>query len=78
MEIYPGSGVYMNPEELASIKLLSMEPTILARNLFRRLFTLEEVSGQCLFGKKCNANKNVHSRPPVDAVRRNAIISEYY
>ncbi|OXA43002.1 putative BEN domain-containing protein B1 [Folsomia candida] len=75
VEIYPGSGVYMNPEELASIKLLSMEPTILARNLFRRLFTLEEVSGQCLFGKKCNANKNVHSRPPVDAVRRNAIIN---
>ncbi|OXA48520.1 uncharacterized protein LOC118436910 [Folsomia candida] len=74
IEIYPGSGVTMNAGELASIKLVSNEPTVTARNLFRRLFTVEELSTHSLFGKKCNANKDAVPLSRIDQVRSNAVI----
>lgn len=64
----------MNAGELASIKLVSNEPTVTARNLFRRLFTVEELSTHSLFGKKCNANKDAVPLPRIDQVRSNAVI----
>lgn len=74
IEIYPGSGVMINAGELASIKLVSREPTITARNLFRRLFTEEELSTHSLFGKKCNANKDAVPLPRIDQIRSNAVL----
>ncbi|OXA41145.1 uncharacterized protein LOC118439061 [Folsomia candida] len=71
---YPDSNVVLPAADLAAIKLGSNKPTVLARNLFRRLFSSDELSRHSLFGKKCNANKNAEPLPVIDTIRRDAII----
>lgn len=76
MELWPGTGVNITTTELASIKTMSQQPTILARNLFRRIFTTEELSSHSLFGKTSNANHAAVILPSIDATRRDAVISK--
>ncbi|OXA42987.1 hypothetical protein Fcan01_22379 [Folsomia candida] len=75
VELYPESGVTLASSDLASIKMASPKPTILARNLFRRLFSAAELSGHSLQGKKCNANQDKATLPAIDSVRRDAVIN---
>lgn len=49
VELYPDSGVFLPSSDLAAIKIASNKPTVLARNLFRRLFSIEEMSSHSLF-----------------------------
>ena len=50
----------------------------LARNLMRALFDESELVGRSLFGKVCNANKLLPTRPAIDQKRRDAIIRNFY
>ncbi|XP_035716230.1 uncharacterized protein LOC118439221 [Folsomia candida] len=75
VELYPDSGVFLPSSDLAAIKIASNKPTVLARNLFRRLFSIEEMSSHSLFGKKCNANQGQVPLPEIDVGRRNAVIN---
>ncbi|OXA47475.1 hypothetical protein Fcan01_17793 [Folsomia candida] len=75
VEIYPNSGVTLPMADLTSIKMVSSKPTVLARNLFRRLFTTEELLTHSLLGKKCNANSNAAPPLPIiDIPKRDAVI----
>ncbi|OXA61095.1 hypothetical protein Fcan01_05756 [Folsomia candida] len=74
VELYPSSGVTLSAAELASIKLMSNQPTVRARNLFRRLFTLDELRTHSLLGKRCNANRNAIPLPAIDPNHCNAVI----
>lgn len=66
----------MNVAELASIKMMSSQSSsVLARNLFRRLFSAEELTGHSLYGKKCNANATL-PLPEIDPARRDAVIGK--
>lgn len=76
MEIYPGTGVKITVGEMTSIKMVSHQPTVLARNLFRRFFSTEELSTHSLLGKTCNANRDSASLPAIDNIRRDAIMSK--
>lgn len=62
--------------DLLAIKMGSNKPTVYARNLFRRLFSSEELGRHSLLGKKCNANRSAEVLPVIDTIRRDAIISE--
>ncbi|OXA41200.1 uncharacterized protein LOC118439102 [Folsomia candida] len=74
VELYEGTGLKMNVAELASIKMMSSQSSsVLARNLFRRLFSAEELTGHSLYGKKCNANATL-PLPEIDPARRDAVI----
>ncbi|XP_035711259.1 uncharacterized protein LOC118436770 [Folsomia candida] len=57
------------------MRVMSPKPTILARNLFRQLFSAEELSNHSLFGKKSNANRGRETLPEIDSVRRDAVIN---
>ncbi|ODM90701.1 hypothetical protein Ocin01_15982, partial [Orchesella cincta] len=74
VEIYPSSGVLMKKGDLDAIKLLSNQMTVLARNMFRSIFTPEELASHSLYGKSCNANKTQVPLPAIDCVKRDAVI----
>ncbi|CAG7649996.1 unnamed protein product [Allacma fusca] len=74
IELSEGSGVYLRSSKVAAAKLASKTPSILARNLFRYVFSSEEMTGRSLLGRKCNANKEVSALPAVDPVKRDAIV----
>ncbi|CAL8111758.1 unnamed protein product [Orchesella dallaii] len=67
-------GVHVERGALSTAKLMSTGPATLARNLFRIVFTKEELYGKSLLGKMCNANKNTNQLPSIDSVRRDAVI----
>ncbi|XP_035706236.1 uncharacterized protein LOC110841934 isoform X1 [Folsomia candida] len=74
VELYEGSGVTLPAAELASIKIMSNKPTTLARNLFRRLFSPEELASHSLNGKICNANQLAPPLPKIDTAKSDAVI----
>ncbi|OXA47898.1 hypothetical protein Fcan01_17481 [Folsomia candida] len=75
VEIYANSGVTLPMADLTSIKMVSSKPTVLARNLFRRIFTTEELSTHSPLWKKCNANSNAAPPLPIiDIPKRDAVI----
>jgi len=69
-------GVNVSKQDLDMVKAVSKKPTIFARNLMRLVFDDEELQGKSLFGSKCNANKEP-PKEPIDAVKRDAVISKY-
>lgn len=73
----PDTGVKMRKLEAEKIKMMSGNPTILARNLFRHFFSPEVLSAHSLFGKFCNANKSQFPLPAIDPLRRDAIIGKF-
>ncbi|OXA56422.1 hypothetical protein Fcan01_09175 [Folsomia candida] len=75
IELFDGSGVRIESSVLASMRVMSPKPTILARNLFRQLFSAEELSNHSLFGKQSNANRGRETLPEIDSVRRDAVIN---
>jgi len=67
----------MDEEILQQKILVSKTLIILARNLFRHFFTVEELKTRSLYGRKSNAVKNDDAiLPELDSRRRDAIISE--
>jgi hypothetical protein len=66
----------MDEEILHQKILVSKTLVILARNLFRHFFTVEELKTRSLYGRKSNAVKNDDILPELDSTRRDAIISE--
>ncbi|KAL3198327.1 hypothetical protein MRX96_014445 [Rhipicephalus microplus] len=49
-------------------------PGKFAQRLLRILFSPEELEGESLFGKKCNAKKDQEAKEPLDPVRVKAVI----
>ncbi|CAG7659367.1 unnamed protein product [Allacma fusca] len=74
VELVAGSGVFLSKSKIAAAKLGSRSPTILARNLFRYLFSPEELAGHSLMGRSCNANKYCSVLPSISAVKRDALV----
>ncbi|CAG7697366.1 unnamed protein product [Allacma fusca] len=75
VELVIGSGVFLRASKIAYAKLGSKTPSILARKLFRYIFTPEKMQGHSISGRKCNANKGVPALPSVDATKRDAVNS---
>ncbi|CAG7832997.1 unnamed protein product [Allacma fusca] len=74
VELHSGSGIFLPKTTVAAAKLSSKSPPILARNLFRHLFTPKEMKEHSLFGRICNANKASPALPAVDGATRDALI----
>ncbi|CAG7729200.1 unnamed protein product [Allacma fusca] len=70
-----GSGVTLNSALLERAKIFSSSPAVLGRNIFRLAFEESEIVGKSLFGRVCNANKQLPIKPSVDAMKRDAVIS---
>ncbi|CAG7828842.1 unnamed protein product, partial [Allacma fusca] len=70
-----GSGVTLNSALLERAKIFSSSPAVLGRNIFRLAFEESEIVGKSLFGRVCNANKQLPLKPSVDAIKRDAVIS---
>ncbi|CAG7663404.1 unnamed protein product [Allacma fusca] len=65
VELHSGSGIFLTKTTVAAAKLSSISPSILAGNLFRHLFTPEEMKEHSLFGRTSNANKASPALPAV-------------
>lgn len=73
IELVPGSNMMIGQAKLAKLELISKDGTVLARNLFRYFFSVEELGQHSLYGISCNANKTVPPAPEIDGAKRNAI-----
>lgn len=63
VELKPGSGVFLEKSALSAAHVEGKRSNVLARCLFRRLFTDEEMASHTLFGKGSNANRKAGLPP---------------
>ena len=63
VELKPGSGVFLAKSALSAAHVEGKRSNVLARCLFRRLFTDEEMASHTLFGKGSNANRKAGLPP---------------
>ena len=71
-----GNGVIVNSSAISTIQTISSKLNVFGRNLFRAVFSTDEIVGRSLMGKRCNANGNKESLPSIDPVKRDAIIGK--
>jgi hypothetical protein len=79
IELLPNSDVWIRRSNLKHILFTSKTAPIMARNLFKELFTIEELATHSLNGRKCNADKtDGQILPALDCVRKNNIIGKLF
>lgn len=70
-----GSGVLVDRSTLQRLHgACNNNPSRFARSLVRTLFTVDEMRGRSLFGKKSNAHKDALAKQALDPVRVDAIL----
>jgi hypothetical protein len=74
VELLPDTNVWIRRTSLRHILYTTKTPAVMARGLFKELFTVEELKEHSLNGRKCNADKtDTTALPPIDHIRRDAI-----
>ena len=79
VELLPNTDVWIRKENLTHILCSAKTPAVMARSLFKELFTVDELRSHSLNGKKCNADKtDDEPLPAVDLKRRDAIFGKMF
>lgn len=53
-------------------------PTAYAREVMKMVFSNDEMAGTSLTGKQSNAHKDTETKPQLEPVVVNGVLSEYY
>ena len=71
-----GNSVMVDSGVIAALKTVSCTRNVFARNLFRAVFSTDQLVGRSLTGKKCNANGKAEHLPSVETAKRDAVIGK--